>query len=62
MVDQEVELGLRFLAVPLRNARGVVVAALNTGLAASAVPMTTLVEAYLQPLQMVARELSGILA
>ncbi len=61
-VDQEVELGLRSLAVPLRGARGIVVAALNTGLAASAVPMTALVETYLQPLQMVARELSGILA
>jgi IclR family pca regulon transcriptional regulator len=34
LVDQEVELGLRSLAVPLVNARGKVVAALNTGMAA----------------------------
>ncbi len=34
LVDQEVELGLRSLAVPLFSARGKVVAALNTGMAA----------------------------
>lgn len=34
LVDQEVELGLRSLAVPLVSARGKVVAALNTGMAA----------------------------
>lgn len=33
LVDQEVELGLRSLAVPLMTARGKVVAALNTGMA-----------------------------
>lgn len=33
VIDQEVELGLRSIAVPLRNARGQVVAALNTGVA-----------------------------
>ena len=34
-IDQEVEIGLRSLAVPLVNARGATVAALNVGLAAS---------------------------
>ncbi|MCO6187706.1 IclR family transcriptional regulator C-terminal domain-containing protein [Rhizobium sp. L1K21] len=34
LVDQEVELGLRSLAVPLVNTRGKVIAALNTGMAA----------------------------
>lgn len=34
IADQEVELGLRSLAVPVMNSRGRVVAALNTGMAA----------------------------
>lgn len=36
LIEQEVEIGLRSLAVPLVNARGLTVAALNVGLAASA--------------------------
>ena len=35
VIEQEVEIGLRSLAVPVLNARGLVIAALNTGLAAS---------------------------
>jgi len=35
VIDQEVEIGLRSIAVPVLNARGTVVAALNTGLAVS---------------------------
>lgn len=61
-VDQEVEPGLRSVAVPLRNARGAVVAALNTGLAASPEPMAEVIEAYLPSLQKVSRELQGVLA
>ena len=61
-VDQEVEIGLRSIAVPLRNARGAVVAALNTGLSASPEPMAVLVDNYLQPLLQVSLELSGILS
>lgn len=37
-IDQEVEIGLRSMAVPLVNARGATVAALNVGLAASGDP------------------------
>lgn len=61
-VDQEVEPGLRSVAVPLRNARGTVVAALNTGLAASPEPMAEVIEAYLPSLQKVSCELQGVLA
>lgn len=61
-VDQEVEPGLRSVAVPLKNARGTVVAALNTGLAASPEPMAEVIEAYLPSLQKVSRELQGVLA
>jgi IclR family pca regulon transcriptional regulator len=61
-VDQEVEIGLRSIAVPIRNARGIVIAALNTGLSASPEPMGVVVENYLQPLLEVREELAGILS
>lgn len=38
VIDQEVETGLQSIAVPLRNARGKVVAALNVGLAGAETP------------------------
>ncbi|WP_313061899.1 IclR family transcriptional regulator domain-containing protein, partial [Agrobacterium cavarae] len=44
MIDQEVEIGLRSLAVPLKSARGKTIAALNVGVAASAASMQDLVE------------------
>lgn len=61
MIDQEVEVGLRSLAVPLRNARGKTVAALNVGVAASAGSMQELVERYLPALTAVQMELKGLL-
>lgn len=61
MIDQEVEVGLRSLAVPLRNARGKTVAALNVGVAASAGSMQELVERYLPTLTAVQMELKGLL-
>lgn len=61
-VDQEVEQGLRSIAVPVKNARGTVVAALNTGLAASATPMDEIIRTYLPPLQEVSRELRSVLS
>lgn len=59
-IDQEVEMGLRSLAVPLRGARGQVVAALNVGLSASETPMDEIVSRYLPPLQKVQAQLNGI--
>lgn len=50
MVDQELELGLRTIAVPLRNYRGDVVAALNVSVHASRMRMDQLVEQCLPPL------------
>ncbi len=50
MVDQELELGLRTIAVPLRNFRGDVVAALNVSVHASRMRMDQLVEQCLPPL------------
>jgi IclR family transcriptional regulator, pca regulon regulatory protein len=61
-VDQEVEDGLRSVAVPVINARGMVVAALNTGFSATAEPMVDVVATYLPALQAVARELRGIVS
>lgn len=61
MIDQEVEIGLRSLAVPLKNARGKTVAALNVGVAASAGSMQELVERYLPALTAVQAELKGLL-
>jgi IclR family pca regulon transcriptional regulator len=60
-IDQEVELGLRSMAVPLRNVRGQTVAALNVGLAAGQEPISSVVERYLPALLAVQRELSTML-
>ncbi len=61
MIDQEVEVGLRSLAVQLRNVRGKTVAAINVGVAASAGSMQELVERYLPTLTAVQMELKGLL-
>jgi len=50
LIDQEVELGLRSIAVPLISARGRVVAALNTGVAAVQGSAGDLLTLYLPPL------------
>lgn len=47
IIDQEIEIGLRSIAVPLRDGRGRVVAALNTGMAATPEAAARMVELYL---------------
>ncbi|TCM52260.1 IclR family transcriptional regulator [Rhizobium sp. PP-F2F-G48] len=61
VVDEEVELGLRSIAVPIVNARGATVAALNTGFPASSETMEKAQERFLGPLLHVRQELSRIL-
>lgn len=61
MVDQEVELGLRSLAVPVYNARDMVVAALNTGVAALQSEPAETVRRYLPELQKVQDGLRRVL-
>lgn len=61
LIDQEVEIGLRSIAVPLKSVRGQTVAALNVGLAASVASMDDLVERYLPALLSVQRELARML-
>jgi len=61
LVEQEVELGLRSLAVPLVNSRGRVVAALNTGMAAVQTDLQMARQAYLPALLRVQDALQRVL-
>ncbi|MBP1843926.1 IclR family pca regulon transcriptional regulator [Rhizobium petrolearium] len=61
VIDQELELGLCSIAVPLENDRGRVVAALNIGAPAASVPAEQMAERYLEPLRAVARALKPML-
>lgn len=61
VIDQEVELGLQSLAVPLRNAHGRVVAALNVGLAGTG-DAARLPDQFLPHLRAVQSDLHSLLA
>jgi IclR family pca regulon transcriptional regulator len=61
LVDQELEMGLCALAVPLRNAGGKVIAALNVGAPAQRVSAQDLQTRFLPHLQAAAQELSMLL-
>ena len=57
IVDQELEIGLRSIAVPVRDRTGRVVAAMNIGTQASRVSLAELEKSFLRELQSAAREL-----
>ncbi len=59
--DQEIETGLRGLAVPLFDGRGATVAALNTGMAASLHSPETMIRTYLPALKKVQAGLRRVL-
>lgn len=61
LIDQEVETGLRSIAVPVLDACGATVAALNTGMAAAQDGAETLVRDYLPALQKVQAGLRRVL-
>ncbi|MEZ5751669.1 MAG: IclR family transcriptional regulator C-terminal domain-containing protein [Paracoccaceae bacterium] len=61
MVDQEVEIGLRSLAVPLRNAQGRVVAALNAGVSAAQRDDQDMIDRLLPALQAVQEGVGRVL-
>ncbi|MGB8814355.1 MAG: IclR family transcriptional regulator C-terminal domain-containing protein [Paracoccaceae bacterium] len=61
VIDQEVEIGLRSIAVPILDARGRVVAALNLGLAALTEDVGALEGRYLSELRAIQGELRKIL-
>lgn len=60
IVDQELEAGLRSVAVPVRS-RANIVAALNIGTQAARVPMSDLHSRYLPVLRRAARDLEALL-
>lgn len=62
VIDEEVELGLRSIAVPLFSARGRCVAALNIGLASARMPAADLAPHFLPALKAVQARLRGLLA
>lgn len=61
VVDQELELGLRTLAVPIRNFRGETVAAMNVSLHAARIPAGEIVERCLPALLKMQVEMSALL-
>jgi IclR family transcriptional regulator, pca regulon regulatory protein len=61
IVDQELELGLRSIAVPVRDLSGKVVAAMNISTQASRVPAAELTRRFLPELVAAARELTSML-
>ena len=60
LIDQEVELGLRSIAVPLRKARGATLAALNVGVPATQADVEELVPLYLTALCGLQTELRAV--
>ncbi|QFT60798.1 Pca regulon regulatory protein (plasmid) [Sulfitobacter sp. THAF37] len=62
VVDQEVEVGLRAIAVPLRNRAGAVVAALNAGMAATHRDPGEIAQSCLPPMLRVQAGIARILA
>ena len=61
IVDEELEVGLRSIAVPVRGASGTVVAALNVGAQASRVTLQQMTEQFLPALLGASHELSALL-
>lgn len=62
IVDQELEIGLRSIAVPVRLRSGPVVAAMNVGTQAARVPIWELRERIYPQLRAAAQRLSSVLA
>lgn len=58
VVDEELEMGLRTIAVPVVNASGITIASINAAIVGSGATRETLVQNYLKPLLEASRELS----
>ncbi len=61
IVDQELEIGLRSIAVPVRDHAGSVVAAMNIGTHASRVTLAEMEKTFLRELEAAASELGSLL-
>ena len=62
IIDQELELGLRSIAVPVRNAQGRVFAGLNISTQAARVEVRQMTEDFLPPLKETAEKISNLAA
>jgi IclR family pca regulon transcriptional regulator len=62
VVDQELEIGLRSIAVPVLDRDGRAVAAINVGTQSSRVPVSEMESRFLPPLRAAAHELALVLA
>lgn len=61
LIEQEVELGLRSIAIPVHNAHGFTIAALNVGVPARADSVESLVPLYLPAMLAIQAELRKVL-
>lgn len=61
LLDQELEIGLRSVAVPIRDSRGRVVAAMNVGAQATRATLASMKEIILPQLRQASRELGMVL-
>ena len=61
VIDEELEIGLRSIAVPLENAQGVTVAALNVGAQAGRIGVAEMIAQYLPQMRTVRDELRALL-
>ena len=62
LVDQELELGLRSIAVPVRQSDGRAVAAINVGAQAARVDLATMTQTYLPVLRAAAEQIALAIA
>ena len=62
VVDQELELGLRSIAVPVRHSDGRAVAAINVGAQAARVDLVTMTQTYLPVLRVAAEQIALAIA
>jgi IclR family transcriptional regulator, pca regulon regulatory protein len=58
LVDQELEIGLRSLGVPIRNRSGVAVAGLSISLLETQLTTERIIKRYLAPLQDAAKQIT----
>ncbi|UGX88503.1 IclR family transcriptional regulator [Phyllobacterium meliloti] len=61
VIDQELEIGLCSIAVPVRNTRGITIAAINIGAQAPRVMVEEMIERYLPVMQSTRDTIAGVL-
>ena len=61
VIDQELEIGLCSIAIPVRNMRGTTIAALNVGAQAPRVAVDEMIATYLPVMQSTRDTLAGLL-